>query len=70
MEQTYPHTLRHTFALFCYITDIDTKVMQHMMGNSVYSTTIDIYTHIGEAYMTMDTRKLDSFEIPDLAKIA
>lgn len=41
-----------------------------MMGNSVYSTTIDIYTHIGEAYMTMDTRKLDSFEIPDLAKIA
>ena len=41
-----------------------------MMGHASYSTTIDIYTHIGEAYMTTDTRKLDLFKIPDLSKIA
>lgn len=70
MERAYPHALRHTFASLCYLADIDAKVTQRMMGHASYSTTIDIYTHIGEAYMTTDTRKLDSFEIPDLAKIA
>ena len=70
MERAYPHALRHTFAPLCYLADIDAKVTQRMMGHASYSTTIDIYTHIGEAYMTTDTRKLDLFKIPDLSKIA
>lgn len=40
--------------------------MPRMMEHISYSTTIDIYMHIGEAYMTTDICKPGLFEIPDL----
>lgn len=39
------HEMRHGFATVCFEQGIDPKIVQHLLGHSQISTTLDIYTH-------------------------
>ena len=40
------HTLRHTHASNLIACDINFKILQHRLGHSKYSTTLDLYGHL------------------------
>lgn len=61
----YPHALRHTFASLCYAAKMQPKTVQMLMGHANYSTTIDIYTHIGEDFKQEDIDKFNSLVLND-----
>lgn len=58
-EKLYPHALRHTFASVCYLSGVDVKTTQKLMGHAHLSTTMDIYTHLSEEFVRQDISKLD-----------
>lgn len=39
------HTLRHTYATYCVMSDIDIKSLSEMLGHSHVSITLDLYVH-------------------------
>lgn len=59
-EHVYPHALRHTFASLCYAAGMQPKTVQTLMGHANYSTTIDIYTLIGEDFQKEEIDKFNS----------
>ena len=52
-----PHNLRHTFCTRLYENEPNMKLVQEVMGHSNISTTMDIYTDIGNA------TKIKNFEL-------
>lgn len=50
----------HTFASLCYAAGMQPKTVQTLMGHANYSTTIDIYTHIGEDFQKEEIDKFNS----------
>ncbi len=67
-EHVYPHALRHTFASLCYAAGMQPKTVQTLMGHANYSTTIDIYTHIGEEFKKEEIDKFNNLTLNDDAK--
>lgn len=55
-----PHMFRYTFASLCYAAGMQAKTVQTLMGHANYSTTIDIYTHIGEDFQKEEIDKFNS----------
>ena len=45
-----PHMLRHGYASMLKKANVDPMIAQKLLGHAQYSTTADIYTHIGENY--------------------
>ena len=62
-EHVYPHALRHTFASLCYAAGLQPKTVQALMGHAHYSTTVDIYTHIGETIRMEEVEKFNKLTI-------
>lgn len=47
VRKTSPHTLRHTFATYCYSRKVEIYVISKLLGHVNLSTT-QIYTHLGD----------------------
>jgi len=59
------HSIRHAYATALLESDVSVKGAQALMGHSNYKTTMDIYTHIREAYLKEEAEKLAS-HFPDI----
>ena len=59
-ERLYPHALRHTFASIAYLSGMDVKTTQKIMGHAHLSITMDIYSHLSEEYIKEDTNKINA----------
>lgn len=66
-DHVYPHALRHTFASLCYAAEMQPKTVQVLMGHANYSTTIDIYTHIGETFQKEEIDKFNNLTLNNKA---
>lgn len=55
------HQLRHAYATRLFELEIDDKSAQEILGHSDITTTRNIYTHIREDKMKMNTKKLEQF---------
>lgn len=53
-----PHCTRHTFATLMARNGADAKALQKIIGHANYSTTADIYTHLGIADLKKAIEKL------------
>ena len=59
-EDLYPHAIRHTFCSRCFQLNMNPKVVQKLMGNQQYSTTIDIKTNVMQDDIDSEVCKLES----------
>lgn len=59
------HSIRHAFATALLESDVSVKGAQALMGHSNFSTTMDIYTHIREAFLSEEAEKLAGY-FPDI----
>lgn len=57
MENVFPHALRHTFCTICFEKGMKVKTVQKLMGHAHYSTTLDIYTHLSDDYLSGEIEK-------------
>jgi integrase len=55
-----PYYLRHNYITMCWRTGIDPLVTMRIVGHKDYSTTINIYTHLGEQYAIEARPDIDS----------
>lgn len=46
-----PHYLRHTYATILFMSGIDVKTAQYLLGHSDIQTTMNIYTHMHETVL-------------------
>ena len=60
-ERVFPHAIRHTFCTRLFEKKLDPKVVQMIMGHSLLSTTMDIYTHV-----TKEKQKEEFANIDDI----
>lgn len=60
-EKVFPHAIRHTFCTRLFEKKLDPKVVQMIMGHSLLSTTMDIYTHV-----TKEKQKEEFANIDDI----
>lgn len=59
MKHIKPHMFRHTFATRCFENDMPPKTVQHILGHSNISMTMNLYTHISEDKKKADMKKLE-----------
>ncbi|HEY1377324.1 MAG TPA: tyrosine-type recombinase/integrase [Gemmataceae bacterium] len=54
------HLLRHTSASFLLAAGVDIKTVQHRLGHTLTTTTLDIYGHVLEGAQAEAARKIQS----------
>lgn len=62
MEKFSGHCFRHTFATRCFEAGISPKTVQAYMGHATLQMTMDLYTHVTEAFKQDEIGKLESEE--------
>lgn len=55
------HCLRHTFATLLYFAGVDVLTAKNQLGHADIKTTLQIYTHLDQAYKRKSMAKLDSY---------
>lgn len=58
MPGLYPHAFRHTFATRCLEAGIPPKVVQAYLGHASLQMTMDLYTHVTEAFQAEQIERL------------
>lgn len=53
------HSLRHTFATRCIEKGVQPKTLQKILGHSSIQTTMDLYVHVTDDYMTEELNKMN-----------
>lgn len=56
-----PHDLRHSFAVSAIRSGMDIKTVQHVLGHSSASITLDIYAHYTEDMGREAARRMDAY---------
>lgn len=62
MEKFSGHCFRHTFATRCFEAGISPKTVQAYMGHASLQMTMDLYTHVTEAFKQDEIEKLEREE--------
>lgn len=62
MEKFSGHCFRHTFATRCFEAGINPKTVQAYMGHASLQMTMDLYTHVTEAFKQGEIEKLEREE--------
>ena len=52
------HSLRHTYATNCVMSDIDIKSLSEILGHSSVSITLDIYVHSSLEFKKAQIQKI------------
>ena len=55
-----PHTFRHNYASRLYLSGVDMKEAQRLLGHSSINVTMDIYTHLSEEYSNEVFEKIET----------
>lgn len=65
----HTHMLRHTLATRMVEADVNPKVAQKILGHKRISTTLDIYTSVGEEFKKEETEKYNEYMQKNAYKI-
>ncbi len=53
-----PYNCRHTFSTLAVKSGVKPELLQKMLGHASYSTTVDVYTHIGKNDIIEEVKKI------------
>lgn len=56
----YMHSLRHTFATRCIEKGIQPKTLEKILGHSTIQTTMDLYVHVTDEFMSEEIKKMNT----------
>ncbi len=61
LTEVTPHILRHGYATTLKKAGVDTMTAQKLLGHAQYSTTADVYTHLGETYAEQAKKVVEKY---------